>query len=115
MRSVTGASNQLQNSRNGSYRDTVLLPQTSFPMKLLGSQQPDTELEIQQVRARLCAARVCSRASAAGPGGGGEDTGLPGATPGPATPGAGRGGAGRDGAGPGHRLQAPGSFGPGVL
>uniref|UniRef100_A0A8D1Q477 Isoleucine--tRNA ligase, mitochondrial n=1 Tax=Sus scrofa TaxID=9823 RepID=A0A8D1Q477_PIG len=48
VRSVTGASNQLQNSRNGSYRDTVLLPQTSFPMKLLGSQQPDTELEIQQ-------------------------------------------------------------------
>ncbi|XP_027420273.1 isoleucine--tRNA ligase, mitochondrial [Bos indicus x Bos taurus] len=48
VRSVTGASNQPQNSSNGSYRDTVLLPQTSFPMKLLGRQQPDTELEIQQ-------------------------------------------------------------------
>ncbi|XP_004439724.1 PREDICTED: isoleucine--tRNA ligase, mitochondrial [Ceratotherium simum simum] len=48
VRSVTGASNQLQNSNNGGYRDTVLLPQTSFPMKLLGRQQPDTELEIQQ-------------------------------------------------------------------
>uniref|UniRef100_A0A8C7BKC5 isoleucine--tRNA ligase n=1 Tax=Neovison vison TaxID=452646 RepID=A0A8C7BKC5_NEOVI len=35
-------------SNNGRYRDTVLLPQTSFPMKLLGQQQPDTELEIQQ-------------------------------------------------------------------
>lgn len=49
VRSVTGASNQLQSSNNGRYRDTVLLPQTSFPMKLLGRQQPDTELEIQQV------------------------------------------------------------------
>uniref|UniRef100_A0A452VB19 isoleucine--tRNA ligase n=1 Tax=Ursus maritimus TaxID=29073 RepID=A0A452VB19_URSMA len=48
VRSVTGASNQLQSSNNGRYRDTVLLPQTSFPMKLLGRQQPDTELEIQQ-------------------------------------------------------------------
>uniref|UniRef100_A0A673TL31 Isoleucine--tRNA ligase, mitochondrial n=1 Tax=Suricata suricatta TaxID=37032 RepID=A0A673TL31_SURSU len=48
LRSVTGASNQLQNSSNGRYRDTVLLPQTSFPMKLLGRQQPDKELEIQQ-------------------------------------------------------------------
>lgn len=57
MRSVTGASNQLQNSTDGRYRDTVLLPQTSFPMKLLGRQQPDTELEIQQVRPRLGAAR----------------------------------------------------------
>ncbi|KAM8816211.1 isoleucine--tRNA ligase, mitochondrial [Rhynchonycteris naso] len=47
-RSVTGASNQPQNSSNGRYRDTVLLPRTSFPMKLLGRQQPDTELEIQQ-------------------------------------------------------------------
>lgn len=51
MRSITGASNQPQNSSNGRYRDTVLLPQTSFPMKLLGRQQPDMELEIQQVRA----------------------------------------------------------------
>ncbi|XP_042831444.1 isoleucine--tRNA ligase, mitochondrial [Panthera tigris] len=48
VRSVTGTSNQLQNSSNGRYRDTVLLPQTSFPMKLLGRQQPNTELEIQQ-------------------------------------------------------------------
>ncbi|XP_054432582.1 isoleucine--tRNA ligase, mitochondrial isoform X1 [Pteronotus mesoamericanus] len=48
VRSVTGASNQLQNSSDGRYRDTVLLPQTSFPMKLLGRQQPDMELEIQQ-------------------------------------------------------------------
>lgn len=48
VRPVTGASNQLQNSSNGRFRDTVLLPQTSFPMKLLGRQQPDTELEIQQ-------------------------------------------------------------------
>uniref|UniRef100_A0A8C0SMG1 isoleucine--tRNA ligase n=1 Tax=Canis lupus familiaris TaxID=9615 RepID=A0A8C0SMG1_CANLF len=47
-RSVSGASNQPQSSSNGRYRDTVLLPQTSFPMKLLGRQQPDTELEIQQ-------------------------------------------------------------------
>uniref|UniRef100_A0A8C7BGS6 isoleucine--tRNA ligase n=1 Tax=Neovison vison TaxID=452646 RepID=A0A8C7BGS6_NEOVI len=38
----------LYSSNNGRYRDTVLLPQTSFPMKLLGQQQPDTELEIQQ-------------------------------------------------------------------
>lgn len=51
VRSITGASNQLQNSSSGRYRDTVLLPQTTFPMKLLGRQQPDTELEIQQVRA----------------------------------------------------------------
>ncbi|XP_053462359.1 isoleucine--tRNA ligase, mitochondrial [Nycticebus coucang] len=48
VRSVTGASNQLPNSNSGKYRDTVLLPQTSFPMKLLGYQQPETELEIQQ-------------------------------------------------------------------
>ncbi|XP_006894654.1 PREDICTED: isoleucine--tRNA ligase, mitochondrial [Elephantulus edwardii] len=47
-RSVAGASSQLPNSNSNKYRDTVLLPQTSFPMKLLGRQQPDTELEIQQ-------------------------------------------------------------------
>ncbi|XP_020140016.2 isoleucine--tRNA ligase, mitochondrial [Microcebus murinus] len=47
-RSVTGASSQLPNSNSGKYRDTVLLPQTGFPMKLLGRQQPETELEIQQ-------------------------------------------------------------------
>lgn len=51
MRSVTGASNQLINPNSGKYRDTVLLPQTNFPMKLLGRQQPDKELEIQQVQA----------------------------------------------------------------
>lgn len=51
MRSVSGANSQQTNPQNGRYRDTVLLPQTSFPMKLLGRQQPDTELEIQQVRA----------------------------------------------------------------
>ncbi|XP_055000287.1 isoleucine--tRNA ligase, mitochondrial [Sorex araneus] len=48
VRAVTGASNQLRDARSGKYRDTVLLPQTSFPMKLLGRQQPDMELEIQQ-------------------------------------------------------------------
>lgn len=56
VRSIAGASNQVQSASSGRYRDTVLLPQTSFPMKLLGRQQPDTELEIQQVRPRLCAA-----------------------------------------------------------
>lgn len=62
MRSVTGASSQLPSSSNGRYRDTVLLPQTSFPMKLLGRQQPDTELDIQQVRAPpLRRARVGAR------------------------------------------------------
>ena len=66
MRSVTGASNQPQNSSNGSYRDTVLLPQTSFPMKLLGRQQPDTELEIQQVRAGLRAGSGASLESRLG-------------------------------------------------
>ncbi|KAK2086636.1 Isoleucine--tRNA ligase, mitochondrial [Saguinus oedipus] len=53
VQSVSGASNHLPNSNGGRYRDTVLLPQTTFPMKLLGRQQPDTELEIQQVRALL--------------------------------------------------------------
>ncbi|XP_059533768.1 isoleucine--tRNA ligase, mitochondrial [Myotis daubentonii] len=48
VRSVAGASNQPQSASDGKYRDTVLLPQTSFPMKLLGRQQPDTELELQQ-------------------------------------------------------------------
>ncbi|XP_048212509.1 isoleucine--tRNA ligase, mitochondrial [Perognathus longimembris pacificus] len=48
VRSVTGASNQQTNANSSRYRDTVLLPQTSFPMKLLGRQQPDVELEIQQ-------------------------------------------------------------------
>lgn len=66
VRSVTGASNQPQNSSNGSYRDTVLLPQTSFPMKLLGRQQPDTELEIQQVRAGLWAGSGASLESRLG-------------------------------------------------
>ncbi|KAL2770767.1 isoleucine--tRNA ligase, mitochondrial precursor, partial [Daubentonia madagascariensis] len=49
VRSVTGVSNRLPNSDSGKYRDTVRLPQTSFPMKLLGRQQPETELEIQQI------------------------------------------------------------------
>ncbi|XP_069856018.1 isoleucine--tRNA ligase, mitochondrial [Dipodomys merriami] len=48
VRSVTGANNQLTSPNSSKYRDTVLLPQTAFPMKLLGRQQPDTELEIQQ-------------------------------------------------------------------
>ena len=94
MRSVTGASNQPQNSSNGSYRDTVLLPQTSFPMKLLGRQQPDTELEIQQVRAGLCS-------SGAGSGASGGVTGPPWSHAW-ATHIQGRAGQGR----PGRRLQA---------
>lgn len=77
MRSVTGASNQLQSSNNGRYRDTVLLPQTSFPMKLLGRQQPDTELEIQQV----------GREARPGRGGRWEDRPSPAAAPGDHTPG----------------------------
>ncbi|XP_058131216.1 isoleucine--tRNA ligase, mitochondrial [Dasypus novemcinctus] len=48
VRSVARASNEQRNPNGGKYRDTVLLPQTSFPMKLLGRQQPDTELEVQQ-------------------------------------------------------------------
>uniref|UniRef100_A0A2K5BYS5 Isoleucine--tRNA ligase, mitochondrial n=1 Tax=Aotus nancymaae TaxID=37293 RepID=A0A2K5BYS5_AOTNA len=48
VQSVSGASNHQPNSNSGRYRDTVLLPQTTFPMKLLGRQQPDTELEIQK-------------------------------------------------------------------
>ena len=53
-------------------------------MKLLGRQQPDTELEVQQVRAGLCAARAGRGAS------GGGTRALPGATPGPLTPRVGR-------------------------
>lgn len=75
-RSVTGASNQLQNSSSGRYRDTVLLPHTSFPMKLLGRQQPDTELEIQQV----------GREAPAGPGAAGRRA-LAGSRAGRRTPG----------------------------
>ncbi|KAK2086728.1 Isoleucine--tRNA ligase, mitochondrial [Saguinus oedipus] len=48
VQSVSGASNHLPNSNGGRYGDTVLLPQTTFPMKLLDRQQPDRELEIQQ-------------------------------------------------------------------
>ncbi|XP_028903136.1 isoleucine--tRNA ligase, mitochondrial [Ornithorhynchus anatinus] len=33
---------------HGKYRATVLLPRTAFPMKLLGLQQPNTELHVQQ-------------------------------------------------------------------
>ncbi|KAM5238756.1 isoleucine--tRNA ligase, mitochondrial [Ctenodactylus gundi] len=47
-RPVTGASDQPESADGSRYRDTVLLPQTRFPMKLLGRQQPDMELEIQQ-------------------------------------------------------------------
>lgn len=49
MRSVAGAGSPQSSPNSGRYRDTVLLPQTSFPMKLLGHQQRDMELEIQQV------------------------------------------------------------------
>lgn len=49
VRSVAGADSPQSSSKGGRYRDTVLLPQTSFPMKLLGRQQSDMELEIQQV------------------------------------------------------------------
>lgn len=97
VRPVTGASNQLQNSSNGRYRDTVLLPQTSFPMKLLGRQQPDTELEIQQVPPRPGAEeRGLERRPEPARGG---KRAPPGATPGrpTLTP---------DGAGPGLLLQA---------
>ncbi|NP_941055.1 isoleucine--tRNA ligase, mitochondrial precursor [Mus musculus] len=48
VRSVAGADSPQSSSKGGRYRDTVLLPQTSFPMKLLGRQQSDMELEIQQ-------------------------------------------------------------------
>ncbi|OBS73137.1 hypothetical protein A6R68_12277, partial [Neotoma lepida] len=48
VRSVAGADSPQSSPNSGRYRDTVLLPQTSFPMKLLGRQQPDMELEIQQ-------------------------------------------------------------------
>uniref|UniRef100_A0A8C2MYI8 isoleucine--tRNA ligase n=1 Tax=Cricetulus griseus TaxID=10029 RepID=A0A8C2MYI8_CRIGR len=48
VRSVAGADSPQSSANRGRYRDTVLLPQTSFPMKLLGRQQPDMELEIQQ-------------------------------------------------------------------
>nr|XP_004670163.1 isoleucine--tRNA ligase, mitochondrial [Jaculus jaculus] len=48
VRPVSGASEQQSSPKSSKYRDSVLLPQTSFPMKLLGRQQPDTELEIQQ-------------------------------------------------------------------
>lgn len=49
VRSVAGADSPQNSPKSGKYRDTVLLPQTSFPMKLLGRQQSDMELEIQQV------------------------------------------------------------------
>lgn len=48
MRSVAGADSPQSSPNSGRYRDTVLLPQTAFPMKLLGRQQPEMELEIQQ-------------------------------------------------------------------
>lgn len=86
VRSVTGASSQLPSSSNGRYRDTVLLPQTSFPMKLLGRQQPDMELDIQQVRApplRRAGVGTGDRAL-------GRGAALPGAAPGRRGPGHGR-------------------------
>lgn len=49
VRSVAGADSPQNSPKSGRYRETVLLPQTSFPMKLLGRQQSDMELEIQQV------------------------------------------------------------------
>lgn len=49
VRSVAGADSPQSSPKSGRYRDTVLLPQTNFPMKLLGHQQSDMELEIQQV------------------------------------------------------------------
>lgn len=49
VRSVAGTDSPQNSPKSGRYRETVLLPQTSFPMKLLGHQQPDMELEIQQV------------------------------------------------------------------
>lgn len=49
VRSVAGADSPQSSPNSGRYRDTVLLPQTAFPMKLLGRQQPEMELEIQQV------------------------------------------------------------------
>lgn len=49
VRSVAGADSPQNSPKSGRYRETVLLPQTSFPMKLLGHQQSDMELEIQQV------------------------------------------------------------------
>lgn len=49
VRSVAGANNPQNSPNRSKYRDTVLLPQTSFPMKLLDRQQPDMEVEIQQV------------------------------------------------------------------
>lgn len=49
VRSVAGADSPQSSAKSGRYRDTVLLPQTGFPMKLLGRQQSDMELEIQQV------------------------------------------------------------------
>ncbi|XP_044527572.1 isoleucine--tRNA ligase, mitochondrial [Gracilinanus agilis] len=45
---TSGARKQQENSKGGKYRETVLLPKTSFPMKLVGREQTDMELEIQQ-------------------------------------------------------------------
>lgn len=37
-----------QPAENGRYRDTVLLPQTTFPARLSGDQQTSSELQIQE-------------------------------------------------------------------
>ncbi|KAJ7428994.1 hypothetical protein WISP_00034 [Willisornis vidua] len=47
----SAASEAAAESREDSrYRDTVLLPRSRFPAQLPGRLQPETELEMQQVR-----------------------------------------------------------------
>ncbi|XP_072503903.1 isoleucine--tRNA ligase, mitochondrial isoform X1 [Notamacropus eugenii] len=45
---ANGTSNEQPPWKAGPYRETVLLPKTRMPMKLVGRQQADMELEIQQ-------------------------------------------------------------------
>lgn len=53
-----------EESRQGSqYRDTVLLPHSRFAAQLPGRLQPDTELEIQQVRNRKGGGRAATWAA----------------------------------------------------
>ncbi|KAM8999360.1 isoleucine--tRNA ligase, mitochondrial [Sarcophilus harrisii] len=47
-KSVNGAHDQQTPAKASPHRQTVLLPKTSMPMKLVGRQQTDMELEIQQ-------------------------------------------------------------------